>query len=122
MDITQQVLSALRGWRSSVSRQLRTHATAIALINAKVENRVQRYTTTVGPLSIGTTDVTVTWPRPFPDADYWVGIQVVSSSGQLGNIHTTLKAGTRTATGCVVTVSTAANVASIAVDVIGTRT
>lgn len=54
-----------------------------------------------------TVDVTITWPTPFPDAAYVVTPQVATSAaGLIGKTTATLKS--KTATGCVVTVTTTA--------------
>jgi hypothetical protein len=58
-------------------------------------------------------DVVVTWPTPFPDASYVVTATVIPAAATLlGRTSAALKAGTRTATGCTVTVLTNALVAA----------
>ena len=90
----------------------------LALVNAKT----QRAGVTIGPLSIGSSDVTITWPKEWPDTVYYVGIELLTGTGALGNLHATLKAGSKTTVDCVVTVSASAAVASVGVDVVGVRT
>ena len=112
--------SALCGLSNRLSR-LTVKVNTLAKDLAKVNAKTQRAGTTIGPL-LGSTDVTITWPEPFPDAQYAVLIETVTGTAALGNVHATLKAGTKTAEGCVVTVSTLLNVASIGIDVVGIRT
>ena len=102
-----------------LSGQIRKLADALAAVNAKT----QRTGTTVGPLSILTpTDVTITWPNPWPDTSYAVLVGIVTGTAAIGNAHATLKAGSKTTTECVITIAVLANIASVGVDVVGIRT
>lgn len=93
---------------------------AIAAVNAKT----QRQAVTVGPLGIGSTDILITWPTPWPDTSYAVVPTIVSGTGALGSLTATLKVGSKTTDNCVVTVANTglAAIGSFAVDVIGIRT
>lgn len=57
--------------------------------------------------SVGTVDVTVTWPTPFPDANYLVTAQLSTSAATLIG-KTTVVVKSRTAAAVVLTVSTTA--------------
>lgn len=124
MDVATALRRALTGIHdlkitvATQGKQIQTLAADLAAVNAKT----QRFTTTIGPLSIGATDVTVTWPNGWPDVGYSVTVNLISGTAALGNLHATLKSGTKTTTDCVVTVSASAAVASVGVDVIGVRT
>lgn len=112
-SLRNQLLRIIR----DIKTTLRTHTAAIVAINAKTQR-----TAVTTSLAAGTNDITITWPTPWPDTIYWVGIELVSAAVQLGNLHATLKAGSKTTTDCVVTVSAVSAVASVGVDVVGMRT
>lgn len=98
--------------------QIQQLATALRAVAGKT----QRATTTVQGLTVGSTEVTITWPDPWPDTQYGVIATVVSGLGALGALHTTLKTGSKTASDCVVIVASTAVVGTFAVDAIGIRT
>lgn len=64
------------------------------------------YLTTLGSLSVGDTDVAVTWPEEFPNTTYLVvcGLDGPGSGLLTGRVPN-VKPGSRTKAGCVVTVS-----------------
>lgn len=118
MDLRPAIQAAIRGYRARVDRQIATLTDSITKVNAKT----QRASATIGPLSIGSQDVTITWPTPWPDTAYWVGIELLTGTAALGNLHATLKAGSKTVNDCVITVSALASIATVGVDVVGVRT
>lgn len=95
-------------------------ANGLSAVNAKT----QRSSIPLSNLAIGTTDIPVTWDNPWPDAGYGVYAAVISGAGVLGTLFATLKSGTKTSTGCTVTVANTglAIVAASALDVLGVRT
>jgi len=97
---------------------------ALATALRTVANRIQRTVATVQTLPVGSTEVTLTWPDPWPDTAYGVYPSIVSGLGALGSLHTTLKAGSKTVTNCVVIVANTgtATVGTFVIDAVGIRT
>ena len=93
---------------------------ALAAVNAKTQRAVGN----VAGLAVGNVDVTLTWPDEWPDTAYAVIATIVSGTGALGSLTATLKVGSKTVTGCVVTVANTgpSAVGAFAVDAIGIRT
>lgn len=85
------------------------------------ELRVKRMVVNIGPVVAGTVDHVITWPVPFADDAYWVGIEIVCGQAGLGALHSTLKVGSRTAAGCEVTVTSAGSVTVAFLDVVAIR-
>ncbi len=110
----QRDLARLVGRVAALER--RTVAQALAL-----ELRVKRAVVNIGPVSAGSVDHVITWPLPFGDDLYWVGVELVTGAGGLGVVHATLKVGSRTASGCEVTVTSTGNVTVAFLDVIAIR-
>lgn len=117
-NLRDELLRLLRNLAQRVERRDRALAEAIA----KVNDKTQRFTTSVGPLAIGNTDVTVTWLTPWPDASYGVYVQITSGNAALGNLHWTVKAGSKETGQCVITINALAAIATVGVDVLGVRT
>lgn len=70
------------------------------------------------PLAVGGTDVALTWaPSPMPSATYVVVATVAGTSVTAGRVSAIVKAGSQTATGCTVTVSTIVSVTAGAAQV-----
>lgn len=87
-----------------------------------LQNRTQRVTLDTGSLSNGPpTDIPIVWPKPWPDATYTVVFGTTGDSATAGNLHASLKAGTKTTTGCTVTVKATGNIDTTSVEVIGIR-
>lgn len=107
--------------KAQLASQIRRLAAAVAAINAKTQ---RANTTVTGPFAVGSQDVTITWPQPWPDPGYSVIISIISGTAALGSIHATLKTGTKTTTDFVITVANtgAGPVGTFALDVIGIRT
>lgn len=103
-------------------QSLRNQIKALKAYIDTVNGKTQRVTTTIGPIAIGATDVTITWPQPWPDTAYGVIPTLVTGDAAVGNVHAQLKNGTKTTTDCVVRVVTTAALASIGIDVLGVRT
>lgn len=121
LTLRNAVLRLYRELKNTVTvhaKQIGTLADSLAAVNAKT----QRAGATIGPLAIGSQDVTVTWDTPWPDTAYGVYIELITGAAALGNLHATLKPGSKTMADCVVTVSTAVAVATVGVDVLGIRT
>jgi hypothetical protein len=98
--------------------QLTTVRAAIRTLNA----RTQRVTLDTGSLGNGPpTDMPIEWPTPWPDATYTVIFGIAGDSNTAGNLHATLKAGTKTTTGCTVTVKATGNADTTSIEVIGLR-
>lgn len=114
----RELLQATRTLKATVDKRIARLADAITLVNAKT----QRAGTTIGPVPIGSTDVAITWDRPWPDTAYMVAIELITGTAALGALHATLKVGSKTLTDCVITVNTTAAVASVGVDILGVRT
>lgn len=93
-------------------------AAQIAAIAAK-EQRVNQAITLVANVP---QDVPVTWPNPWPDTGYGVIPTLTTGPAALGKVDATLKAGSKTTTGCVITVLSTVDVASAGLDVVGIRT
>lgn len=70
-------------------------------------NKIQRVAVSTPALTLlaSSQDVTVTWPVPFADSNYSVVPTVWVTAGTLGKFTAQPKAGSQTATGCVVTVA-----------------
>lgn len=118
-DLRSELLRAIKNLKAHIDRQDKKLADGIQAVNAKT----QRVNTAVGPLALGVPqDVTITWPTPWPDTGYGVCIQLATGNNALGQVHATLKAGTKTVTDCIVTVEATLAVATVGVDVIGVRT
>lgn len=64
---------------------------------------IQRVSPAIPSLSIGPTDLAITWPIPFADTSYSVQVTIEQTSSALGGMAGGLKAGTKTTTGCTVT-------------------
>lgn len=58
---------------------------------------------TLPSLSLGSTDQAVTWPVAFPDTGYTVTCLIEMGAANIGSVTPVLKAGSKTASGCVVT-------------------
>lgn len=87
-----------------------------------LQQRTQRVTLDTGSLSNGpATDMPIVWPVPWPDATYTVMFGVAGNSATAGNLHASLKAGTKTTTGCTVTVKATGNIDLTSIEVIGIR-
>ena len=121
--LRQDLLRAIRALKVTVTNHtanIAALADAVTAVNAKTQRTGAVIT---GPVSIGSQDVTVTWPTPWPDTAYAVIIELQSGTAALGNLHATVKAGTKTTVDCVVTVAAAAVIAAnVGVDVVGIRT
>lgn len=117
-DLRGELLRSLRLLRIQLNEKIAKLADAIAAVN----NKTQRFTTTIGPLGIGAHDVLITWERPWPDTGYGVLIEPITGQAAIGQVHASLKPGTKTTTQCEVTVVVAVAVASVGVDVVGIRT
>lgn len=104
-----------------LQQQIKALADALTAVAAKTQRAAATIT---GPFAVGSTDVTITWPTPWPDTAYGVIPTIVSGTAALGSLDATLKSGTKTTVDCVVTVAnTGANpVGTFALDVIGIRT
>lgn len=91
---------------------------------AKVNAKDQRFGTTLTALAVGTTDVAITWPDPWPDTSYIVIPTVITGAAAVGLVTATLTAGSKTVLGATVTVAnrTAGMLASVGLDVLGVRT
>lgn len=113
---------ALRRDLTRLQLQLRQLADTLTNLAAGTTT-TQRAGATLGGLSVGNTDITITWPRPWPDTTYAVIPTIVSGTGALGSLDATLKAGSKTITDCVVTVANTGLLAvgQFAVDCIGMR-
>jgi hypothetical protein len=59
-------------------------------------------------LVVGSTDVAVSWATPFSAADYGVVAMVEAGTNALSKLNAGLKTGTRTTSGCVITVTNSA--------------
>lgn len=66
--------------------------------------QIQQYQVALPLLTVGLSDVTVTWPLDFGNAGYAVLPSVEGGTLTVGLAVPGLKAGTRTGTGCTVTV------------------
>lgn len=64
---------------------------------------IQRESPAIPSLSVGATDIAVTWKVPFIDTSYMVQVTIENTSGTLGGMSGGLKLGTKTTTGCTVT-------------------
>jgi len=84
----------------------------------------QRANNTQPGLAVGTTDITITWPLPWPDTAYLVIPTIICGTAALGSLHATLKQSAKTPADCVITVANtgAATVGQYALDVLGIRT
>jgi len=118
----------LRGLRRDLNRlaqqqrQLATdQATALATLTANIQRTNAAVT---GPFAVGSVDLSVSWPTPWPDAGYGVWVSVISGTAALGSLNATLKSGTKTVSDCVITVANTgvAAVGSFAIDVLGVHT
>lgn len=116
----QQVAKQLATTVTNQAEAIAALATALAAVNAKT----QRTGAAVGGLAVGNVDVAITWPNTWPDTLYGVIINITSGTGALGSLDATLKAGTKTIDGCVVTVANtgASAVGAFGLDVVGIRT
>jgi len=115
-DDAQTLRRDLNRTRQTALRAL----TAVAAVNAKTQ---RQGVTITGPFAVGNTDVTITWPNPWPDAGYGVYVSITSGTAALGSLSATLKAGTKTANDCVITVANtgASAVGTFGLDVLGVR-
>ena len=84
--------------------------------------RTKRAVVNLSPLAIGTQDVEISWPIPFADDTYWVGVELVTGAAGIGTTHAQLKPATRTADGCTITVVADAVVAVAFLDVVAIKT
>lgn len=115
---TRYELQAITRTVGRLSEKLRALATALG----KVNDKTQRVITTTDSLAIGLHDVTVTWPRPWPDTGYGVWVSLQLGDAALGSVHAILKPGTKTTTGCVIRIRCLVLVGTVGVDVLGVRT
>jgi hypothetical protein len=95
-------------------------AQALGRINAKD----QRFGVTVNSIAVGATDVTVTWPQPWPDQAYIVIPTLITGAAATGLLSASLQPGSKTTDGCVITLvnRSGATIASAGLDVLGVRT
>jgi hypothetical protein len=118
-DLNKRHDKALKDAITALTASAVNQAALIAALAAKT----QRVNTSIGPLAIATpVDVTITWDSEWPDLGYGVWIQLTTGNAALGGVHATLKAGSKTTTECVVTVTAALVVATVGLDVLGART
>lgn len=96
--------------------QIAALSAALTAVNAKT----QRVGTTLSGIAVGSQDVTLSWPTPWPDTFYLVAPTIISGTGALGALHVTLK--TKTTTDVTVTLAATAVIASAAIDILGVRT
>jgi hypothetical protein len=76
------------------------------LFNWVSQAKVQTVELSLPLLGVGSSDITVTWPEAFADATYVVPKPGIEGSTLLiGKSDPNLKAGSRTATGCTITVT-----------------
>lgn len=118
MEQVRYAFGALSRRVGALSSKVRILGQDLIKVNAKE----QRAGAVTDSLSIGLHDVTITWPKEWPDTAYgvWVSLQV--GDGALGNISAILKPGSKTTTGCVIRVRALAIISSVGVDVLGVRT
>lgn len=83
--------------------------------------RTKRVAVSIGPVSVGTTDVVIPWPVPFADDLYFVAVELISGAAGLGTLHAQLKVGSRTPEGCEITVTATAAVTVVVLDVLAVR-
>jgi len=115
----------LRRDLNRIVQQQRQTAADLATALAALAATTQRTNTAVaGPFAVGSVDLGVAWPLAWPDAGYGVWLSIVSGTAALGSLTATLKSGTKTPTGCVITVANtgSAAVGAFAIDVLGVRT
>lgn len=111
----QSQLARLTDAVKALKKQLKALAVAENL-------RQKRAVVNLGPLAIGTQDIEIPWPVPFPDDTYWVGVELITGSAGFGTVHAQLKAGTRTPGSCTITVVASAAVAVAFLDVVAIHT
>lgn len=83
--------------------------------------RTKRMALSIGPVAVGTTDHVITWPVPFADDQYWIGVEILSGAAGFGTLHAQVKLTSRTAMGCEITVTATAAVAVVVLDVLAIR-
>jgi hypothetical protein len=64
---------------------------------------VQRLQPSIPALSVGSTDIVLTWPQPFADTTYCVVMTVEAAAATIGGMVPGIKTGTKTTTGCTIT-------------------
>lgn len=68
-----------------------------------VDPNLQSVRTALPGLSLGSTDQAITWPTPFPDSSYTVTCTIEMGSVNIGSVTPVVKAGSKTGSGCTVT-------------------
>lgn len=116
-----QLRYALHGINRRVSN-LATKVRSLGQDLIKVNAKTQRAGATVEGVTIGFTEVTITWPEPWPDTLYGAYPTLIVGNAALANLRCTVKPGSKTTTQCVIVVQALALIASVGVDVLGVRT
>lgn len=116
---TKQLARQAATVATTLADKVQALADALTAVNAKT----QRAGVSLPTLAAGVTDVTITWPNPWPDTAYGVWISILAGGGTAPLLHCTLKNGTKTTDDCVVTViNSTGGVVATGIDVLGVRT
>lgn len=130
MDADAKIRAAILDLQKQINNlrlRLNTKDDQIQKLNdyiTKVDAKTQRVNQAVGPLTANIPqDVTITWPKEWPDQGYGIYTQITTGNAILGAVHATPKSGSKTTTECVITVqATVAVAGTIGLDVLGNRT
>lgn len=107
--LQKQIVDAVNALKSSSVDPLSTQITTLQGQAYKIETRDGIQVPAMSLLNlVGTSDVTVTWVNPFPDASYTITKPQVSLSNVnlIGKVNAEIKS--KTKDGCVITVTTTA--------------
>lgn len=117
MDLAlERALARIAGQQKRTEAQLKVLRQELA----KVAQH-QQASVTLTSLAIGSVETTITWPAAWPDTNYRVDIELILAAASLGNLHAALKAGSKTTVDCVITLVAALAIATVRVEVQGTR-
>lgn len=114
--LLQQTVRRLEQQNTQQAKQISKLGTDLALVNAKTQRTGQN----LGSLAIGSQDVTLAWPNPWPDTVYAVLIELITGTAALGNLHATLKS--KTTDNVTITVAASVAIGAASIDVVGVRT
>ncbi len=91
---------------NATTDQVAAAVAAYLAANPPSTAKLRQATRSLPALSIGATDLAVTWDSPMPTATYTVVPSITGSATTAGKISAQVKTGTLTTTGCTITVST----------------
>lgn len=124
MDLAlERALARIAGQQKRAEAQIKVLRQELATVKQQQQADAQHQQASVvlTSLVIGSAEATITWPQPWADTNYRVDIELILPTASIGNLHATLKTGSKTTVDCVITLVAALAIATVRVEVQGTR-